>query len=115
MPHDANMTTLEAYGAYDIPSVDALIRYFSRSGRLPSPLHMFKRYLCRQLLNLDGPYTSQRHQVLPIRHSYHLGTPCSEKTRGPIHQDKATNNNPTEQALPKVQSNELHVPVTPHQ
>ena len=28
MPHNANMTTLEAYIAYDLPSVEALIRYF---------------------------------------------------------------------------------------
>ena len=28
MTHDANMTTLEAYITYDIPSIEALIRYF---------------------------------------------------------------------------------------
>ena len=28
MPHDAKRTTLEAYSAYDLPSVEALTRYF---------------------------------------------------------------------------------------
>ena len=28
MPHNANMATLEAYSAYDLPSVAALICYF---------------------------------------------------------------------------------------
>ena len=28
MPHDANMTIIKAYSAYDLPSIWALIRYF---------------------------------------------------------------------------------------
>ena len=35
MPHTANMNTLEAYSAYDIPSVEALIRYFHAAAGYP--------------------------------------------------------------------------------
>ena len=35
MPHNANMTTLEAYSAYDLPSVEALIRYFHATAGYP--------------------------------------------------------------------------------
>ena len=35
MPHDANRTTLKAYSAYDLPSVEALIRYFHAAAGYP--------------------------------------------------------------------------------
>ena len=36
MPHDENRTTLEAYSAYDVPSVEALIRYFHVAAGYPA-------------------------------------------------------------------------------
>ena len=44
MPRTENRTTLEAYSAYDLPSVEALIRYFHTAGRLPSPIHMVESH-----------------------------------------------------------------------
>ena len=35
MPHDANRTTLKAYSAYDLPIVEALIRYFHAAAGYP--------------------------------------------------------------------------------
>ena len=35
MTHDANRTTLEAYSAYDLPSVEPLIRYFHAAAGYP--------------------------------------------------------------------------------
>ena len=35
MPHTAHRTTLEAYSAYDLPSVEALIRYFHAAAGYP--------------------------------------------------------------------------------
>ena len=35
MPHTVNMTTLEVYSAYDLPSVAALIRYFHAAEEYP--------------------------------------------------------------------------------
>ena len=35
MPHNANSTTIEAYSAYDLPSVEALIRYFHAAAGYP--------------------------------------------------------------------------------
>ena len=35
IPNTAHMTTLEAYSAYDLPSVEALIRYFHTASVYP--------------------------------------------------------------------------------
>ena len=35
MPHNANKTTLATYSAYDLPSVEALIRYFHVAAGYP--------------------------------------------------------------------------------
>ena len=35
MPHNENRTTLEAYSAYNLPSVEALIRYFHAAAGYP--------------------------------------------------------------------------------
>ena len=35
MPHNVNKTTLETYSAYDLPSVEALIRYFHAAAGYP--------------------------------------------------------------------------------
>ena len=35
IPHNANRTKLEAYSAYDLPSVEALIRYFHTAAGYP--------------------------------------------------------------------------------
>ena len=35
MPHNVNKTTLEAYSAYDLPIVEALIRYFHTAAGYP--------------------------------------------------------------------------------
>ena len=35
MPHTAQRTTLEAYSTYDLPSVEALIRYFHTAAGYP--------------------------------------------------------------------------------
>ena len=35
MPHNENKTTVEAYSAYDLPSVEALIHYFHAAAGYP--------------------------------------------------------------------------------
>ena len=82
------------------------------SGRGNLPLHIVKSHWFWKVLYVAGPYPCQRHQVLSNCHGNPHGPPCSEKTRGPVHQYEDTNN-PARTHTPQVKSNELHVFITP--
>ena len=113
MPHNANRTTLEAYSAYDLPSVEALIRYFHAASGYPV------RSIWLKAIGA-GNYSTWPGLTLANDTKYCLSVTATiighlvQKIQGfRSTKKKLTTTGPQEQALPQVQSNELHIHVTP--
>ena len=113
MLHNANKTTLEVYSAYDLPSVDALIRYF----------HAAAGYLVRSTWLKDisaGNYSTWPGLTLANSSKYYPSATATimghlVQKRQVVRSTKTKLNatSPQEQQLPQVQSNGLHIHVTP--
>ena len=112
MPNTAHRTTLEAHSAYDLPSVEALIRYFHAAAGYPVRSTWLKaisvgNYSSWPVLTLtnatnycpSATSTIMGHLVQK-RQGIRSTKPKNPATSSPIPQ------------LPQVRSNELHLQVT---
>ena len=113
MPPTANMATLEAYSAYDLPSVAALIRYFHVAAGYP----VHSTWLTAIS---TGNYSSWPGLTLTntTKHCPSATTTIIEhlvqKIQGVRYtKPKLPTTSSPDQQPPQVRSNELHIQVTP--
>ena len=113
MPHDANRTTIEAYSAYDLPSVEELIRYFHAAAGYPVRSTWLKAIGAGNYSTWPGLTVANATNYFPSATATILGHLVQKRQGVQSTKTKLPKTSPQEQALPQVQSNELHIHVTP--
>ena len=113
MPHNANMNTLEAYSAYDLPSVESLIRYFHATAGYPVRSTWLKDIGAGNYSTWTGLTLANATNYCPSATATILGHLVQKRKGVGSTKKKLTTTGPQEQALPQVRSNELHIHVTP--
>ena len=113
VPHDANRTTLEAYIAYDLPSIGALIRYFHATAGYPVRSTWLKVIGAGNYSTCPGLTLANATKYFPSATDTILGHLVQKKQGVRSTKTKLPATIPQEQALPQVRSNKLHIHVTP--
>ena len=113
MPHNANRTTLEAYSAYDIPRVEALIRYFYAAAGYPVRSTRLKAIIASNYSSWPGLTLANATKYFPSATSTIMGQLLQKIQGVRSTKTKLTATSPPDPKLPQVQSNELHIHVTP--
>ena len=113
MPHNANKTALEAYSAYDLPSVEALIRYFHAAAGYPVRSTWLKAISAGNYSTWPGLTLANATNYCPSATSTIMGHLVHKRQGVRSTKTNLTTTGPQEQALPQVRSNKLHIHVTP--
>ena len=113
MPHTANRTTLEAYSAYDLPSVESLIRYFHAAAGYPVRSTWLKAISAGNYSSWSGLTLANATKYCPSATSTIIGHLVQKRKGVRSTKPKLTATSSPEPKLPQVCSNELHIHVTP--
>ena len=105
MPHDANRTTLEAYSAYDLPSVEALIRYFHTAAGYPVRSTWLKAISVGNYSTWTGLTLANATKYCPSATATILGHLVQKRKGVQSTKTKLPTTSPQEKALPQVLSN----------
>ena len=113
MPHTAHRTTLEAYSAYDIPSVEALIRYFHAAAGYPVHSTWLNAISAGNYSSWTGLALANSTKYYPSATSTIMGHLVQKIQGVRSTKPKLTKTSSPELKLPQVRSNELQIQVTP--
>ena len=113
MPHSANRTTLEAYSAYDIPSIEALIRYFHAAAGYPVRSTWLKTISASNYLSWPDLTLANATKYCPSATATIMRHLVQKRQGVRSTNTKLTATSPSEPKLPQVWSNELQIHVTP--
>ena len=113
MPHNANRYTLKAYIAYDLPSVEALIRYFHAAAGYPVRCTWLKAIGAGNYSTWTGLTLTKVTKYCPSATATILGHLVHKRQGVRSTNKKLPTTSPQEQSLPQVRSNKLHIYVTP--
>ena len=113
MPHTAHRTTLEAYIAYDLPSVKALICYFHASAGYPVRSTWLKAISAGNYSSWTGLTLANATNYCPSATATIMGHLAHKRQGVRSTKTKLTATSSPEPKLPQVRSNELHIQVTP--
>ena len=113
MPHNANRNTLEAYSTYDLPSVEALIRYFHAEAGYLVRSTWLKSISAGNYSSWSGLTLANATNYCPSATATIMGHLVQKRQGVRSTKKKLTTTSPQEQKLPQVRSNELHIHVTP--
>ena len=113
MPHNANRDTLEAYSAYDLPSVEALIRCFHAAEGYPVRCTWLKAIGEGNYSSWPGLTLSNVTKYCPLATATIMVHLVHKRQGVRSTKTKLTATSPPEPKLPQVLSNKLHIHVTP--
>ena len=113
MPHTTHRTTLEAYSAYDLPSVEAFIRYFHAAAGYPVRYTWLKDISANNYSYWPGLTLANATKYCPSATATIMGNLVQKRQGVSSTMPKLTATSSTEPKLPQVCSNELHIQVTP--
>ena len=113
IPRTANRTTLEAYSTYDLPSVEALIRYFHAVAGYPVCSTWLKDISAGNYSSWPGLTLSNATKYCPSATATIMGHLVLKVQGVRSTQPKLTTASSPEPKIPHVCSNELHIQVTP--
>ena len=113
MPHNANRTTLKAYSAYDLPSVEAVIHYFHEAAGYPVRSTWLKAISAGNYSSWPGLTLANATKYFPSATATIMGHLLHKIQGVRSTKTKLTATSPPDPKLPQFQSNELHIHVTP--
>ena len=113
MSHDANMATLAAYSAYDIPRVAALISYFHAAAGYPVRSTWLKSISAGNYSSWPGLTISNATKYCPYADATIMGHLVQKRQGGRSTKPKPTTTSSPEDPIPRIHSNELFIQVAP--
>ena len=108
MPYNADKTTLNAYSAYDLPSVKALIRYFHAAAGYPVRSTWLKAIGSVNYSTWPGLTLANATKYFPTSTATLMGH-LVQKRQGVRSTKMKTPPSSQQHILPQVESNEIHV------
>ena len=106
-------TTIEAYNAYDHPSVESLIRYFHAATGYPVRSTWLKSIIAGNYSSWPGLTLANATKYCPSATANIMGHLFQKRQGVRSTKKKLTTTSPKEQQLPQVLSIELHIHLTP--
>ena len=113
MSHDANMATLSSYGAYDLPSVVALVRYFHFAAGYPVRSTWLKDISAGNYSSWPGLTLANATKYCPSAEATIMGHLVQKLQGFRSTKHKPPTTSSPENPIPRIRSNELFIQVTP--
>ena len=113
MLNTANMATLEAYSAYDLPSVEALIRYFHAAAGYPVRSTWLTAISAGNYSSWPGLTLANATKYCPSATATIMGHLVQKRQGVRSTKPKLPATSSPDQQLPQVLPNELYLQVTP--
>ena len=113
IPHDANLDTLAAFSAYDLPSVAAVIRYFHAAVGYPVRSTWLKAISAGNYSSWTGLKISNTTKYCPSADATIMGNLVQKRQGFRSTKPKPPTTSSPEEPIPRIRSNELFIKVTP--
>ena len=113
MPNTAHRTTIAEYSAYDLPSVDALIRYFHAAAGYPVRSTWLTSISAGNYSSWPGLTLANATKYCPSAKATIMGKLFQKRQGVRYTKPKLPATSSPDPKLPQVRSNKLHIQVTP--